>query len=115
MAENVPGSGQLQGLQLSAEASGVSETYLWTDGVVNEPSNGFRLTNATTGQIKAEIRRWRPRLKGLSGKTIVMVGVGHGVDQASTVERAHKLFQSLIDGNGGHLIWLHALAERRDA
>lgn len=108
--EVVPGSGQLQGLELAAETPGVTRIYQWTDGVVNEPTNHFSLTSATKNQITAEIRQWQPRLKGLEGKTVIIVGVGRGVHQVATVERAHRLYRALVEGkNGGHLVWTPTL------
>jgi hypothetical protein len=103
--EIVPGSGQLQGLEMATNTPDVSRIYQWTDGIVNEPDNHFSLTSATESQITAEIRQWQPRLTGLKGKTVVIVGVGRGVNQVITVERAHRLFRALVEGNGGHLIW----------
>ncbi len=109
--EIVPGSGQLEGLELAATTPRISEIYLWTDGVVNEPSDHFNLTDASNRRIAEEIARWRSRLKGLKGKTVTMVGVGQGVHSSLTVERAHRLFETLIEGEGtgGHLHWVQAL------
>lgn len=109
--ETVPGSGQLQGLELAANTPGISRVYQWTDGIVNEPSNHFNLTSATQTQIAAEIRQWHPHLKGLKGKTVVIIGAGQGVHAVSTVERAHQLFNALVNGNGGHLVWTQTLAQ----
>jgi len=103
--EIVPGSGQLQGLELAANTPGVARIYQWTDGVVNEPSNHFSLTGASESQVTAEIRQWQPRLRGLKGKTVVIIGVGRGVNQVTAVERAHRLFRALVEGNGGQLTW----------
>jgi hypothetical protein len=109
--EIVPGSGQLQGLELAANTPGLTKIYQWTDGVVNEPSDRFNLTDASESRVTAETRHWQPRLKGLKGKTIVIVGVGRGVHLPISVERAHRLFHALVDGNGGHLIWTQTIAQ----
>jgi hypothetical protein len=111
-AQIVPGSGQLQGLELAANTPGVTRIYQWTDAVVNEPSNHFYLTNASENQVTAEINYWKPRLRGLKGKTVILVGVGHGVHRVVTVERAHRLFYALVHGNGGHLIWTPTLGQQ---
>ncbi len=110
--EVVRGSGQLQGLELAAETPGVTRIYQWTDGVINEPANRFSLTGATESQVTAEIRQWQPRLTGLRGKTVMIIGVGRGVNQVTTVERAHRLFRAVVEGkNGGHLVWTPTLAQ----
>lgn len=107
----VPGSGELQGLELAANTPNVSEIYQWTDAVVNEPDGHFDLTSANNNQLAAEIAKWRPRLAGIRNKTVVVVGVGHGVGQAKTVERAHHLYRAVIEGNGGHLVWTQTLGQ----
>lgn len=109
--EIIPGSGQLQGLELAAGTPGVTTLYQWTDGVVNEPSDHFSLTGASESQVSAEIRRWLPLLKGLKGKTVMMVGVGQGVHLPITVERAHRLFRALVEGDGGHLVWTQTVGQ----
>jgi adenosyl cobinamide kinase/adenosyl cobinamide phosphate guanylyltransferase len=109
--EIVPGSGQLQGLELAANTPGVTEIYQWTDGVVNEPGDHFSLTDASENRITAEIKKWQPLLKKLKDKTVVVVGVGQGVHEVITVERAHRLFRALVEGDGGHLVWTPTIGQ----
>jgi hypothetical protein len=110
--ETVSGSGQLQGLLLAAHTPDVAEVIVWTDGVVNEPSDGFDLSTASVAGLNAEIARWKPKLVGLHGVTVVLIGVGRGVHHVITVERAHRLFDALVGDNGGHLVWTPTLAQR---
>lgn len=110
--EVVAGSGQLQGLALAAATSGVSEVYMWSDGVVNEPANNFDLTTASAQELNAEIAQWKPKLTGLKGMTVVVVGAGRGAHRLITAERAHQLFQAVVEGNGGTLVWVPTLAQR---
>lgn len=110
--ETVAGSGQLQGLMLAAQTPHVGEVVLWSDGVVNEPADGFDLSAASVPELNAEIARWKPKLAGLRGVTVVIVGVGRGVHRIATVERAHRLFSALVEGNGGRLVWTPTLAQR---
>lgn len=108
--ETVTGSGQLQGLLVAVHTPGIGEVFLWSDGVVNEP--GFDLSTASDAELDAEIARWKPKLVGLRGVTVVVVGVGRGVGKVATVERAHRLFFAIVNGNGGHLVWTPTLAQR---
>ncbi len=108
--ETVAGSGQLQGLLVAARTPGVGEVVLFSDGIVNEPN--FDLSTADGLTLNTEIKRWKPKLVGLRGVTVVVVGVGREVGKIVTVERAHRLFAALVDGNGGHLVWTPTLAQR---
>jgi hypothetical protein len=110
--ERVVGSGQLQGLELAAHTPHVAEVTLWSDGIVNEPSDGFDLSTASASEVTAEVARWKPKLAGLHDVTVAIVGVGRGVHHLATVEEAHRLFSGLVDGNGGHLVWTPVLAQR---
>lgn len=110
--ETVLGSGQLQGLRIAANTPDVTEIILWSDGIVNEPNDGFDLTTATPQDVATEIKRWTPTLAALRGKKVVVVGVGHGAHHVITVERAYRLFHALVDGNGGHLVWTPTLAQQ---
>jgi hypothetical protein len=107
--ETVAGSGQLQGLLVAAHTPGIGEVILWSDGVVNE--QGFDLSAASGAEVSAEIALWKPKLAGLRGVTVQVVGVGRGVHLVATVERAHELFSALVNGNGGHLAWTPTLAQ----
>jgi hypothetical protein len=110
--EIVSGSGQLQGLSIAANTPGVTEIVMFTDGIVNEREGGFNLTSAGANEIAREIQRWKPSLAGLYGKLVTIVGVGRGVGKVETVERAHRLFEALVEGNGGHLVWTPTLEQR---
>jgi hypothetical protein len=109
--ETVLGSGQLQGLRIAANTPGVTEIILWSDGVVNEPNDGFDLTTATAQDVATEIKRWMPTLAALRGKRVVVVGVGRGAHHVITVERAQRLCRAVVEGNGGHLVWTQTLAQ----
>lgn len=110
--EMLAGSGQLQGLLLTARTPDVAELFMWTDGIVDEPGDGFDLSTASVPELNAEIARWKPQLAGLHGITVVLIGVGRGVHHVITVERAHRLFTALVDENGGDLVWTPTLAQR---
>jgi hypothetical protein len=108
--EVVRGSGQLQGLLVAARTPGVHEIIMFTDAIINEA--GFDLSNATPAELEAEIARWKPKLATLRNKQVTLVGTGRGVGRIVTVERAHRLFHEVVEGNGGHLEWLQTLAQR---
>jgi hypothetical protein len=110
--EVVRGSGQLQGLLIASRTSGVTEIVMWSDAIVNEPNDRFDLSTATVPELNAEIAHWKPRFAGLKGTTVVVVGIGRAVHHVVTVERAHRLFQALVAGNGARLIWVPTLAQR---
>ena len=90
----------------------MSEIILWSDAVSNEPADRFDLSHASVAELEAEIARWKPRLVAVKNKTVVIVGVGRGAHRVVTVERAHRLFRELVEGNGGRLVWLQTLAQR---
>jgi hypothetical protein len=107
--ERVQGSGQLQGLQVAAGIAGVNTILMWTDAIVNEPLRHFNLTSASDEEIRSEIGYWHPRLKALRGKRVVLIGVGRGIESVATVERAKRMFETLVEGDGGELEWLTVL------
>jgi hypothetical protein len=109
--EAIPGSGELQGLLLASHTPRISEIYLWSDSVVDEPG-GLNLYNASMAEIEAETARWKAKLTGLKNVTVVIVGGGHGIRNLQTVSRAHRLFREVIEDNGGHLVWTPTLAQR---
>lgn len=110
--ETVRGSGQLQGLRVAANTPGVTEIVMFSDGIVNEPEGGFDLSTASAQELEHEISRWKPLLAGLRGKSVTIAGVGRGVHWVATVERAERLFQALVEGNGARLVWTPTLAQR---
>lgn len=110
--EAVSGSGQLEALAVAANTPSLRSVVFWTDGIVNEP-DGFNLTRASAGETAAEMRRWVPRLRGLRGRTVVMLGVGRGVHRAETVERAQRLLAGLAHADHFRLFWAQSLDQIR--
>lgn len=90
----VPGSGQLEALELAAQTQGVGRVFLFTDAEVNQ-LDGLRLADATPDAIQATINRWAPRLKGLRGAQLMFVGVGRGTANTGGVRNAEALFRGL--------------------
>jgi hypothetical protein len=108
--QTVHGSGLLEALALTTSAPG--DVYMWTDGVENV--GGFDLSHASESALRHEIQRWRERLRGrFQGHRVTLVGVGRGVHDPATVERAHRLFAAVVSAGGGRLRWRQTLAEGR--
>lgn len=104
------GSGLLEGLVLPAQQANVVRIVFWTDAEVRDPDDGFNLPTATPAEMRAEVRRWIPRLRGLAGRTVVVVGAGRGAQTQATALKAKRLFTALIDrGVHGHLVWTRTL------
>jgi hypothetical protein len=109
----VRGSGQLEALAVAANTPSLRTVVFWTDAVVNEP-DGFTVTGATRQDVDRQVRRWAPRLRGLHGRTVVLLGVGRGVHRRATVERAHRLFAGLARAAHFRLFWAQSLAQIRE-
>lgn len=105
------GSGLLEGLTFPANEPDVTKVYYWTDGEVRDPADGFNLPTATPEQTRSEIGRWIPRLRGLRGKTVIIIGGGRGAQTEATATKAHDLFQAIIENPRvrGHLVWVPTL------
>jgi hypothetical protein len=106
--QTVHGSGLLEALALTTSAPG--DVFMWSDGIEN--AGGFDLSHATDRALRREIQRWSKRLRGrLRGRRVTLVGVGRGVHDSATVERAHRLFAAVVSAGGGKLRWRQTLAE----
>lgn len=95
----VPGSGQLEALELAAQTANVGRVFMFTDAVINE-IQGVPLASATPAQINATINTWAPRLTGLKGVQLMFIGVGRGTDNSGEVRNAERLFHGLADRVG---------------
>ncbi|MEJ7783290.1 MAG: hypothetical protein WKF96_00715 [Solirubrobacteraceae bacterium] len=90
----VPGSGQLEALELAAHTEHVGRVFLFTDGVINQ-IDGVGLDRATLRQINQVVDRWAPRLAGLKHVELTFVGVGRGTRSTAGLRRAEALFRQL--------------------
>lgn len=109
---SVSGSGQLEALELAADTPALTAVIFWTDAIVNQ-LDGFSVARASDAQIERQVRRWAPRLAGLRGRTVVLVGVGRGTGHAGAVMRAKRLFAGLSAAAGFRLYWAQSLAQLR--
>ena len=95
----VPGSGQLEALELASLTSGVGRVYLFSDAEIHEagvPS----MNTATPAQIAQTVKLWVPRLRGLKGVQLLLIGVGRGVHNAAAVRNAELLFRTIANDVG---------------
>jgi hypothetical protein len=92
--ERAPGSGQLEALEVAAQTPGLARVFMWTDGAINEV-DGVKLKTATRTQLEQTVLRWAPRLRGLSGADLHLIGVGRGTQSTSVVRNAEILFHEL--------------------
>lgn len=109
--KTVAGSGQLEGLEVAGRPN-VAAIYYWTDAEVREAHGGFDIRRATDSAINAETSLWSPRLLGLKGVTVTIIGAGKGAQNAAEVRQSRQLFEGLIeDSDGGHLRWVQSLGQ----
>jgi hypothetical protein len=100
----VPGSGQLEALELAAQTSSVGRVFMFTDAEINEVG-GINLITATPRQIEQTIERWTPRLSGLRGVQLMFIGVGRDVHVTASVRNAEVLFEGLAKAVGASFSW----------
>lgn len=105
------GSGLLQGLKFAADQPGLARVYFWTDGEVRDREGGFNLPTATAPEIEAQVKHWAPRLAGLRGVQVVLVGGGRGAQNQETALKAEQLFRALLKAVGGELVWTPTLGQ----
>jgi hypothetical protein len=89
-----PGSGQLEALELAGQTPEIGRVFLFTDALIVEPE-GISLSTATAVQIRQTIDRWAPRLRGLRGVQLTLIGVGYGAHNSRSVRNAEQLFRGL--------------------
>ena len=109
-SQTVKGSGQLEALAVAANTPSLHAVVFWTDAVVNE-AGGFNATSASRSDVSSQIRLWAPRLRGLQGRTVVLLGVGRGVHRSETVRLARVLFAGLARAAGFRLRWAQSLEQ----
>jgi hypothetical protein len=104
-----PGSGQLEALELASQTKGVGRVFLFTDALIVEPE-GLDLRTATPSDIHQAISLWAPRLTGLRGVELMLVGVGYGANNSRSVRNAARLFSGLAHRVGaGSFSWTQSL------
>jgi hypothetical protein len=89
-----PGSGQLEALEVASQTADVGRVIMYTDAEINEPQ-GVSLSKATPAEIRQAIQLWAPRMKGLRGVQLMLVGVGYGAHNSTSVRNAEMLFRGL--------------------
>lgn len=89
-----PGSGQLEALEMASQTRGVGRVFLFTDAEINEPE-APDLSTATPSEIKRTIDLWAPRLRGLNGVELLLIGVGYGAHNSASVRAGRMLFAGL--------------------
>lgn len=90
----VPGSGQLEALEVASEAPNVGRIFFLTDAAIHEPEVP-ELNEATETELRQAANRWAPRLHGLKGVELTMLGAGYGVHNSASVRHARFLFREL--------------------
>ncbi len=95
----VPGSGQLEALELAGQTANVGRVFMFTDAEINE-IEGVKLAVATPREIDATINRWAPRLSGLKGVELMFIGVGRGTNNSRGVRNAERLFHGIANRVG---------------
>lgn len=93
------GSGQLEALEVASETEDLGRLFLFTDAAIHQ-DHVPDMTTATPAEIRDTIEVWAPRLRGLRGVHLVLVGVGFGVHNSASVRNAKLLFHGLADRVG---------------
>jgi hypothetical protein len=104
----VPGSGQLEALELASQTPGVGRVFMFTDARIFEP-DGIPLSTASHAEVEEAVERWAPRMRGLNEVEIVLVGGGLGALSAQAVRNAHALFGGLAREVGASFSWTRSL------
>jgi hypothetical protein len=105
----VPGSGQLEALEVAAQTANLGRVYMFTDAALNE-IEGINLATATEAEIDALVAHWAPRLNGLKGVQLMFIGVGRGTGNSAAVRNAERLFRGLATAVGAsYFAWTLAL------
>lgn len=97
--QTAPGSGQLEALEVASQAPDLKRVFLFSDAAVHEPEVP-ELNLASDAEIGAAVDRWSPRLRGLRGVELAMIGVGYGVHNSASVRAGRMLFGQLADRVG---------------
>jgi hypothetical protein len=97
--QTVKGSGQLEALEVAAQAPSLSRVFLFSDAAIHEPEVP-ELFTASEAEIRQAVAHWAPRLSGLRGKRLVMIGVGLGEHNSKSVRAGRMLFGLLAERIG---------------
>lgn len=92
--QSVGGSGQLEALEVASEAPELGRVFLFTDAAIHQPQVP-ELYTASPADIRETAELWAPRLRGLQGVELIMLGVGYGVHNSKSVRAARMLFREL--------------------
>jgi hypothetical protein len=104
-----PGSGQLEALELAAQTAGVDRVFMFTDARIFEPG-GVVVGSLSRAGVEGTVDRWAPRLQGLGGVELVIVGGGLGAPSARAVRNARALFSRLAERVDAPLQWARSLS-----
>jgi hypothetical protein len=102
-------SGQLEALEVAAEAPHVSRIFFFTDAAIQEPEVPD-LSKATREELDKTAGLWASRLEGLKGVHLYLLGAGYGVHNSASVRAARYLFRELADRvEAGSFSWTQEL------
>lgn len=94
-----PGSGQLEALEVAAQTPNVARVFFLTDAAIHEPEVP-ELYTASMGDLRRTIDLWAPRLRGLHGIELIMIGVGYGEHNSKSVRAGRFLLRGLAERVG---------------
>ncbi len=89
-----PGSGQLEALEVASQTPGVARVFFLTDAAIHEPEVP-ELNTASVADLRRTVKLWAPRLRGLNGVQLTMIGVGYGEHNSASVRAGRVLFRGL--------------------
>lgn len=96
----VKGSGQLEALEMAAKTPDTGRVFLVTD-LLSHEADGLNLATVSKVDIQQTVKRWLPRLRGLRGVQVFVIGAGLGAGSSEAVRNAEQLFTTLITQAGG--------------
>jgi len=97
------GSGILDGLE-AAGGLRPAQVVLWTDGLVIQAENRIDLNKPLSpASERGIVDTWAPRLAGLRGAQVTIVGVGTGAHSALSARQVRRLFPELLSKAGANV------------
>jgi hypothetical protein len=99
------GSALLEGLEASIRRRPAS-VRLWTDALIIQLDEGIDVNRTPTpSELHEIVATWEPRLAGLRGVPVEIIGGGRGARRAASARYAHEVFAAVLAAAGVPFTW----------
>jgi hypothetical protein len=106
----VPGSGQLEALELASQIDGLSGVWLFSDAIVRQVG-AVDLETSDAATVDSAAREWARRMgDGLDAVTVTFVGGGQGAPSTEAARLARRLLEGVVEDAGGTPLWSQTTA-----